>query len=385
MPDEPPPPEVRFVDRADEIPGALAAVDRPVVGVDVERADADRYFRRAALVQVGIDQTCVLLDGVTLEEMPDLHALLDADHLAVLHAVENDLEPLAAKGVVPARFADTAVAAALLGLPTGLGGLLLEVLEVELTADKEAYQRADWAARPLSEGMAAYAAGDVVHLPALWLELDHRLRAAGRQDWYEQELAWIVARASEDTRDWTRVKGAGRLDPSQRAVLRSLWTERERLAREHDIAPNRLLHDDVLRELSTTPPASPDELVRRSTRRRGTLRPHARALFRAFERGTQAPPEVRNNDDGNRWAGEDRATFDALRKARAAVADDLGLDPGVLCPSRPLQRAIGGRPRDADELVRLAELRPWQADLLRDVLWDAYERPPEAAADADGS
>ncbi|MTV26564.1 hypothetical protein FTX61_14240 [Nitriliruptoraceae bacterium ZYF776] len=371
MPAEPLPPEVRFVDTHDAVPAALAAVAAPVVGVDVERADADNYYRRAALVQVGIEDRCVLLDGVTLDRMPALDTLLDGDRLAVLHAVENDLEPLAAKGVAPTRFADTAVAAALLGLPTGLGGLLTEVLGVELTVDKETYQRADWAARPLSEGMAAYAAGDVVYLPALWAELDDRLERTGRREWYDQELAWVVARAAEDTRDWTRVKGVGRLDPAQKAILRALWEERERIARAEDLAPNRLVHDDVLRDLAATPPSSPDELVRRSTRRRGVLRPHARDLFGALERGRAAPPETRE-EDGNRWNGEDRAAFDALRRARAKVAEELGLDAGVLCPSRPLQRAVGAHPGDADELLALADLRPWQGELLRDTLWDAY-------------
>ncbi|MBS3940253.1 MAG: hypothetical protein KG028_04755, partial [Actinobacteria bacterium] len=206
-------PQVRFVDRHDEVAAALQTVAADVVGVDVERADADRYFRRAALVQVGVDGRCLLLDGVTLDTMPDLDVFLDAGRVAVLHAIENDLEPLAAKGVVADRVADTAVAAALLGLPTGLGGLLEAVLGVRLTADKEAYQRADWAERPLSPGMSAYAAGDVVHLPALWNDLAARLDATGRRHWYEQELEATIQRAIEPSRDWTKVKGSGRLSP----------------------------------------------------------------------------------------------------------------------------------------------------------------------------
>jgi ribonuclease D len=374
-------PDVVHIEHDGDVGPALERLDGDVVGVDVERADADRYFRRAALVQVGVEGRCVLLDGVTLDEMPALARFLD-DRLAVLHAVENDLEPLAAKGVQPPKLADTAVAAAMLGLPTGLGSLLREVLAVELDGDKEAFQRADWGQRPLPGGMAAYAAGDVVHLPQLWGALEDRLLETGRHAWYQQELDWIVERAGEDTRDWTRVKGAGRLNGPQRAVLRAVWEERERLARHHDLAPNRLVHDDVLRDLAVDPPRTEAQLVRRSQRRRGLLRKHAADLLAAVERGLDAGPEEKDAS-GRRWTDRDKATFDALRRARAEVAEELGIDAGVLCPSRPLWRAVAAQPDGPDELCAAVELRPWQTELLGDVLWAAYTET--ATAESSGS
>jgi ribonuclease D len=373
-------PEVVHVEHDWEVAPALERLAHEVVGVDVERADADRYFRRAALVQVGVEGRCVLLDGMTLDELPDLGRFLDGDRLAVLHAVENDLEPLAAKGVRPTELADTAVAAAILGLPTGLGALLREVLGIELSGDKEAFQRADWAERPLSDDMAAYAAGDVVHLPRLWTVLEARLLEAGRLAWYEQELDWIVKRAGEDTRDWSRVKGAGRLTSSQRTVLRAVWEERERLAREHDLAPNRLVHDEVLRDLALDPPRTEAQLVRRSQRRRGLLRRHAEDLLAAVERGLDAVPEEKDVP-GRRWTDRDKATFDGLRRARAEVAEDLGIDAGVLCPSRPLWGAVAAEPAGPAELCAAVGLRPWQTELLADALWDAYRQARTSEAE----
>lgn len=362
--------EIVLVDQPEQVERALAELGGAVLGVDVERADADRYFRRAALVQVGEPGRCVLLDTVALDELPGLDELLDPGHTAVLHALENDLVPLRNLGVDPATIADTSVAAALLGLPTGLSGLLDEVLQVHLTDDKDAYQRADWSLRPLSEGMTAYAAGDVVHLPRLWEVLAERLETTGRASWYREELAATVHRAETDNRSWQRVKGAGRLDPQQRAVLRHLWEARERLARAHDIAPNRLVHDDVLRDLATETPRTEAQLVRRSPRRRTLLREHAPELFAALQQGLDASPE--RKDRSARWSDEQRTAHDALRQARAEVAEELGVDPGVLCPSRPLWDAIAGDPSDGRELCQLAGLRQWQTDLLADPLWDAY-------------
>ncbi len=365
-----PQPEVVFVDAPPAVPAALASVDAPVVGVDVERADADRYFRRAALVQVGVAGRCVLLDGTTSTTMPALDAFLGPDRVAVLHALENDVVPLAAHGVSPDRLADTALAAALLGLPTGLGPLLEQVLEVELTGDKDAFQRADWAARPIPPDMAAYAAGDVVHLPALWRELERRLRAADRRHWYEQELCEVADRATRANREWTKVKGSGRLTPEQRAILRAVWEAREALAREHDIAPNRLLHDEVLRDLAVDPPRTEAQLVRRSQRRRSLLRRHAEPLLAAVLAGQAAAPEHRPRT--RRWTDTDRAVFDALRRRRAEVAEELGLDPGVLAPSQPLWGAVGADPADGPELCAAAALTGWRVDVLADPLWEAY-------------
>lgn len=364
-------PLVSFVDDPAVVGDALGHLDAEVVGVDVERADADRYFRRAALVQVGVEDRCVLLDTVVLDALPELDELLDARRLAVLHAVENDLEPLAALGVEVARVADTAVAAALLGLRTGLAWLLQEVLGVELDGEKEAYQRADWEQRPLPAGMAAYAAGDVVHLPALWTELSGRLRTAGRWAWYEEELAATLETAQRDVRDWTRVKGAGRLDPAQRGLLRALWEAREELARTHDIAPNRLVHDDVLRDLAEDPPRTEAQLVRRSPRRRTLLREHAPVLLAALEAASGGPPEPKPRSA--RFTDQERAIFDALRRRRAEVAEELGLDAGVLCPSKVLWQAVAGRPTDGTQLCELAGLRTWQTELLAEALWEAYE------------
>jgi ribonuclease D len=363
-------PTIAFVDEVGRVRAGLAAVDVEVVGIDVERADADRYFRRAALVQVGANHHCVLLDAVTLPALPELDALLDADHLAVLHAAENDLEPLANLGVRPSRIADTAVAAALLGLPTGLSKLLGEVLGVELSSEKESFQRADWEQRPLPADMAAYAAGDVVHLPALWSALASRLDSTGRRDWYDEELEATLDLSGTDTRDWTRVKGAGRLDPRQRAVLRSLWEAREVEARANDIAPNRLVHDDVLRDLAIDPPRTPAQLVRRSPRRRSLLREHSDELFAAVEDGLASDPIAK--PPSARWSETDRAVFDALRVRRATIAEEHGLQAGVLCPSKVLWAAVDGAPADARELCELAGLRDWQTGLLAEPLWEAY-------------
>ncbi len=360
----------QFVANPDDLARALDRIDEAVVGVDVERADAPRYYRTAALIQVGTADHAVLVDSVAMDPVPILSEFLAA-RTSILHAVTNDLEPMRAVGVEVGDIHDTAVAAALLGLPTGLDPLLQELLDIALSPDKDRFQRANWEQRPLPDDMAAYAAGDVLHLEALWEELATRLDEAGRRSWYDEEITAVVDTAFDDNRDWTRTKGAGRLSPQQRAVCRELWEEREAIAREFDLAPNRVLREAALVDLATKPAEDIPRLIRRNQRRGRPSLAHAERLFDAQQRGLDAPPEPKDNG-GTSWDPHDRDAYDAMRRARAEVAKDLGLDAGVLCPSRALWAPARGNPGDAAELCAQAGLRAWQADLLGDVLWDAW-------------
>jgi ribonuclease D len=372
-----------LVDDPDDLAGALERIDDEVIGIDVERADSANYHRRAALVQVGDADDVVLVDPLAIPE-PVALAELVRDRFVVLHAIENDIVPLDALGVAMPRVADTAVAAGLLGLPPGLGDLLMEVLGVELHTDKSRYQRADWSARPLTEGMIAYAAGDVLDLPALWRELDARLADAGRTEWYEQELEATIATARADTRHWERTRGAGRLDPQQRAVLRALWEAREELCRTHDIAPNRLVHDRTLVALAEDPATDEQDLVGRDPqRRRGPVREHAATLLAAQRGGLESDP-VPSSSQG-RWTDEQRTAFDRMRRHRSDAADDLGIDPGLLCPSRQLRAAVADAPSSAAEFAAAADLRPWQQELLLEDLWEIWVEDVVDVAEEDAA
>lgn len=383
--------DIRLVDDANEVADALSDLDDAVLGVDVERADGERYDRFAALVQVGNDDLCVALDGVALDDISPLAEHLRG-RLAVLHALENDLEPLADAGAVLVpdsgevhrSLADTSIAAALLGLPLGLSPLLEELLGVVLSADKERFQRADWTQRPLPEDMLAYAAGDVFHLPALWEELAGRLDDAGRRHWYEQELAATAEHALSLTRDWRKTKGAGRLDGHGRAILRSIWEEREEIARAEDLAPQVVLRDDVLVALAGSPPATMNQLSERGVpgRRVGE---YGHRMLAAVRRGAESP-DVPSLTGHRRSSDEDRTSHDRMRRTRSRVAKEVGLDAGFLCPSRVLWDAVLSDPGSPEELCDAAGLRPWQRELLSDELWSAYvgEEDPEDAEASDG-
>lgn len=358
---------VTLVDEPGLLAPALQSVgDLPVVGVDVERADWDRYFRAAALVQLGGEGRVALVDPLRVGDLSPLHGYLGG-RVAVFHACENDVGPLADRGVTPPRIEDTAVAAALLGLPTGLGTLLASELGVELSADKAAMQRADWEARPLTPEMLAYAAEDVADLPGLWAVLSERLDRLGRWDWYRQELTALLARPSVgQRRSWTRVKGAGRLDEAARRRLRALWRAREDAARRTDTAPARVAGDRVLLDLATRPPARAAELTRRGMRRQAA-REFGHVLLAAVREADGAMAEPSRSAATRLPSDRDRALADRLRSLRGDRARALGLDPGVLCPSHTLMGALLTDPRTPTQLRDALGLRPWQWQQVGDA------------------
>ncbi len=370
---------ITFVDTPAALEEVLAEFDDPILGCDVERSDADNYYRRAALVQIGNAEHVVLIDAVAMPQLPELAKHL-ASRTTILHALENDVVPMDAAGVELHDVQDTGVAAALLGLPTGLDPLLQELMGISLSPDKERFQRADWAMRPLPEDMEDYAADDVFHLPALWEILRQKLVEAGRLHWYEQELQAVIDRAREDNRDWTRTRGSGKLRPQEREVLRELWQAREDMAQDGDIAPSRILREVTLLDLAQKPAKDADDLIRRNQRRKRPSLDQADVLFEAQERGQDAEPETRESKNRS-WNPDDRKVYDILRKRRASVADDLGIDSGVLCPSRPLWDAVIADAQDGEALCRAAGMRDWQVEVLAEPLWEAYTKARKAASD----
>lgn len=378
---------VTLVDEPHRLEDALGTLsDLDPVGVDVERSDGGRYYRTPALIQVGGAGRVVLVDPLAVDDLAALHDFL-AERTVVLHAMENDLTPLAGRGIVPDRVEDTGVAAMLLGLPTGLDALLGEVLGLAVEGDKREMQRADWEARPLSEAMQTYAAGDVAELPRLWSELAAQLTAAGRDGWYAEEVAARRTQpAVEDRRDWTKVRGADRLDPQSRARLRDAWLARERCAQETDTAPGRVVTDRVLLDLAQRPARSRAELGRRGMRS-AAVRRFGDQLLSGLADGDSAnevpPASVRVPTDA------ERSRADLLRAVRTDRAAALGLDPGVLCPSRTLLGAVMAEPSTPAELRRELGLRAWQWSEVGEAFCEALSlgdpTPGDTAAPHDQS
>ncbi len=202
-----------------------------------------------------------LANGADLAPVEELIA--DPSIETIVHSGEQDLDIFFRRtGRVPRRIFDTQIAAALLGLGEQIGyAPLLERL-LGVRVDK-LETLTDWSKRPLTKEQTAYALDDVRHLHALRDALASRLGDKGRLSWLEEEVAFYeqVGTYRLDYREgWRRIPRARSLEPRVLAILRELVAWREELAQLRDVPRGRIVHDDILVEISRRAPRRPTDL-----------------------------------------------------------------------------------------------------------------------------
>ncbi|MEV5708468.1 ribonuclease D [Actinoallomurus sp. NPDC052274] len=384
------PPVIETPEVLQEAVERLAAGEGPVA-VDAERASGYRYGQRAYLVQVRRRGAgSFLIDPVPCSDLSALDAAL-ADAEMVLHAASQDLPCLSELGLTPRRLFDTELAGRLLGYPrVGLGTMVETILGFTL---EKGHSAADWSSRPLPADWLRYAALDVELLVELRDALQVELEEAGKLEWALEEFAAILATPPKEPRQdpWRRTSGIHRLRSRRSlAVVRELWTTRDRIARDRDLSPGRVLPDAAIVEAALELPRTPDDLAALSTFRGRNTRRHAPAWFRAVQRGRTLPdtslPEHSVPGDGpppaHRWAERDPAAAErlsALRSVVAALADEHTLPTENLLQPDSVRRLAWSPPEEATPEAVGAALsglgaRTWQVTLTATPLAKALFR-----------
>ncbi|MBT1175130.1 HRDC domain-containing protein [Bifidobacterium sp. LC6] len=234
--------------------GSLAA--------DAERASGFRYGHEDWLIQFKREGAgIVLLDPIALTEAgADWAEFNDAVGEAtwILHDSLMDLPGFADIGLSPKHLFDTEIAARLLGLHRfGLASVTEHYLGITLAKEHSA---ADWSYRPLPRDWRNYAALDVEVLIELEDAMRRDLKAAGKDEWAEEEFDYALSKGLAPRKPhpvpWLRISRITELgrDPQGLAVAKSLWEERDRLAKHYDISPSLLLADSSIIEAAQRKP-----------------------------------------------------------------------------------------------------------------------------------
>ncbi|MDX2709377.1 ribonuclease D [Streptomyces sp. PA03-6a] len=375
-----------------DIVAAFAAGSGPVA-VDAERASGYRYGQRAYLVQLRrTGAGTALIDPVACPDLSALSAALDGTEW-VLHAATQDLPCLDEAGMRPARLFDTELAGRLAGFArVGLGAMVENVLGYAL---EKGHSAVDWSTRPLPEPWLRYAALDVELLVDLRDALEEELRAQGKLEWALQEFAAIAAAPPPPPRvdPWRRTSGMHKVRRRrQMAVVRELWNLRDRLARERDVSPGRVLTDAaiVTASLEATPnahalaalPGFGHRMGRRQLEQWQAAIDHARSIP---ERDLPQPgPAYTGPPPPRAWADKDPAAAARLSAARAAVsalAEQLNLPQENLITPDTVRRLCWAPPRDrspesVSAFLQDAGARAWQVELTTPILTAALAATP---------
>ncbi|GGK85385.1 3'-5' exonuclease [Planomonospora parontospora subsp. parontospora] len=380
-----------------EDPTGLARVVRAFaegtgpVAVDAERASGYRYSGRAYLVQLRrAGAGSALIDPIRCPDLSELDAAL-ADAEVVLHAASQDLPCLAELGFRPRALFDTELAGRLLGYErVGLGMMVENVLGLRL---EKGHSAADWSTRPLPEDWLRYAALDVEVLIELRDVLHEELKAGGKLAWAEEEFAAVLAHRSPGPRTdpWRRTSGIHKVRALRGlAVVRELWTLRDSLAREADLAPGRVLPDSAIVAAALELPRTTKALTDIPAFTGRSARKHLRDWLAAITRARALPeselPQPSAPGDGpppaNRWMDRDPVAARRLAAARtaiAALADEHRMPTENLLQPEAVRRLTWEPPAVVDAETVAARLRglgarEWQIGLAARPVAEALAR-----------
>ncbi len=351
-----------------EVIAAFAAGSGPVA-VDAERASGYRYGQRAYLVQLRREGAgSALIDPVGC---PDLSALGDvlADAEWVLHAASQDLPCLREIGMVPRRLFDTELAGRLAGhARVGLGAMVENVLGYTL---EKGHSAVDWSTRPLPDPWLHYAALDVELLVDLRDALEADLDRQGKLPWARQEFEAIAAAPPAPPRKdpWRRTSGMHKVRRRRQiAVVRELWTARDKIAQKRDVSPGKVLTDAAIVEAALAMPSDARALSalpgfghrmgRKQLDHWQAAVERAKALPETAlpqqSQATNGPPPPRS------WADKDPAAAARLAAARSAVtarAEELRLPQENLLTPDSVRRLCWQPPRVRTEAEVVSALR----------------------------
>lgn len=314
----------------------------------------------------------------------------------VLHAATQDLPCLGEIGMRPGCLFDTELAGRLAGFArVGLGAMVENVLGYTL---EKGHSAVDWSTRPLPEPWLRYAALDVELLVDLRDALEEELERQGKLEWALEEFAAIAAAPppAPRTDPWRRTSGMHKVRRRrQLAVVRELWNTRDRVARERDVSPGRVLTDAAIVAAALAAPPDIGALSSLNGFGGRTSRRQLEAWMAAIDRARALPdtalPQPTAPLTGppppRAWADKDPAAAARLSAARTAVtalADRLHLPQENLITPDTVRRVCWEPPEDASaqgvgEALSARGARPWQVSLVAPALVGALAATPEAA------
>lgn len=242
---------------------------------------------------------------------------------------------------------------------------------------EKGHSAVDWSTRPLPDPWLRYAALDVELLVDLRDSLEKELDRQGKLDWAHQEFDAIASAPPAPPRKdpWRRTSGMHKVRRRrQMAVVRELWTARDRIAQRRDVSPGKVLGDGAIVEAALALPANVHALAalpgfgHRTGRRQ--LEQWQAAVDRAKELPDAELPQpgapLAGPPPPRAWADKDPVAAARLSAARASVsslAERLTMPQENLITPDTVRRVCWEPPGDRSEAAVAEALRGYGARL----------------------
>src|SRR5690606_21699255 len=210
----------------------------------------------------------------------------------------------------------------------------------DIDVDKS-QSRTDWMQRPLAPEQLDYAAADVFYLHDIYPRLRAEL-SAEKLALVEAESALQVAKRGEQTpNQWLYLffGNAWQCNRQQLAVLRELMIWRLERAKKSDIPLGFVAKDHTLLELARRMPETTGHLRGITDLSPVTIRYAGDSLLAAIRKGQAAdslPEPLERLTDMRGY----KPVFNAIKQAVAALAKELGVEPGLIASRRQINDVI---------------------------------------------
>lgn len=234
------------------------------IGYDTEFISEGHYRAELCLLQVATETGYYLLDTLSLPDLtPFWERVCRDDTLSIVHACRSELEfCFRAVKRFPKRIFDVQLAAAFVGLgyPLNFKSLANETIKVSL---EKAETLTDWKHRPLLHSQLSYALNDVCHLRKITNYLIEKLHTMNRMEWFEEEMQDYCRELKESFTEehWRKLVGARACSSNELTIIRDLWRWRREKALAKNVAPSRIMRDDVILNLAKRGVYAPEQIA----------------------------------------------------------------------------------------------------------------------------
>lgn len=364
---------VHYVDTASQLAELVERVHKVKAAspcfrscLDTEADSLHHYQEKLCLIQLAFGDEFALVDPLAIADMSPLIEALDEGEVW-FHGADYDLTLLRRTyGWTPRQVRDTQIAARLTGSRQfGLAALI--EIHFQKTLSK-ASQKADWSKRPLSATMLHYAVDDVRYLLELADILQAQLTAKSRVSWFLQGCNalrdGVASRSTAPKEDPWRIQGSGKLHGKGLAVLKELWSWRDKIAQERDVPCFRVISNKQILDVAIA--VERGVIVHPPAGWRPKWKRDFELILQGVVEGSDSSWPHRLRPKGGRLSDLAREQLERLCQLRESLARDLDLEPALL-GGRSLLEGVVASSEGVDDLL------PWQREVLGDHLVKARE------------
>lgn len=365
----PPPTLIETQAALEELVEVLEGED--VIAVDTEADSFFSYREKVCLIQVTVCEEDFLVDPLADIDLSVIGPILaDPTKVKIFHDGEYDVLILGREyGFRFANLFDTRIAASALGAEApGLASVLGDGFGIVL--DKS-MQRSNWGERPLSQRQIDYARLDTRYLHELMERQVAGLEETGRRmilDGECRRLEQLEPTPLEfNPEEWVRLKGARVLGPNARQVCRELFILRDRLARESDQPPFRIMNNQAIVAAAAADPRNTNDLAEIPGFSWRQVRKIGDGMLDAYDRADELGPiedlpRLPPKDGTGGLDAFQLELFDRLKTWRRNRADDEGFDASLILNRHALVKLVRVQPETLDMLEDVDGLVEWQID-----------------------